>query len=408
MRMHVRPPTATTTGTKDEEYPGRPLQITAFVRGTQTGDLLMEYDIHPNRFDPALISEPLRPVFARPLDVAQRTLEAILVATNNTRLASEFDIGYTIEADFNACAYALDGRHIIDVSAATPALLLALFFEVLGSTNPFSTSPDEPPVDDAHPGDFLFPQFLAAADQDDIHLASTIDTVLRDAMPPEKWQRLMALALAELATVFVFSHEIGHIVLGHTGILADQRNLALMELRSTRESVPGRVSRAWELAADQSAFGMVWSYAVKNRRTRTRFLHYLRLESASDPILELAGRLCYAISFVFFLLGQNLSEVDAQGSHPSTLVRVTFLIALAQSILGEKHPSPGDRAYEVVTQAHNFAEAAWNRLGLEFGKNSFSERIEDLPLAVTRSQRHMDQVRRRLGAYAWARPSTRR
>lgn len=372
----------------------------------------MAYDIHPNRFDPALISEPLRPVFARPLDIAQRTLEAILVATNNTRLASEFDIGYTVEADFNACAYPLDGRHIIDVSAATPALLLALFFDVLGSTNPFSTSPDESPVDDAQPGDFLFPQFLAAAGQDnnldDVHLASTIDTVLRDAMPPDKWQRLMALAFAELATVFVFSHEIGHVVLGHTGILADQRNLALTELRSTRESVPGRVSRAWELAADQSAFAMVWSYAVKNRRTRTRLLHYLRLESATDPILELAGRLCYAISFVFFLLGQNLSEVDARGSHPSTLVRVTFLIALAQSILEEKHPSSGDRAYEVVTQAHEFAEAAWNRLGLEFGKNSFSERIEDLPLAVTRSQRHMDQVRRRLGAYAWAHPLTRR
>lgn len=357
----------------------------------------------PHRpFSPSLISEALRAVFTLPLEAAELSLESFSRMAGDERMANSVSMYYMVDSRFQACAFEADGQHHVGVSAAVPALLLAVFFDIVNSTNPFSSEPSDEAEDEPQPGDFRVPLFLQPEGPEDTDLADTIESILRDAMPKEKWQRILAVTLAELATVFIFAHEIGHVVWGHTKLLSEQRGLALWEAGLDREGTPGRIARAWELQADRFAFGVLWSYAMNVKRQHERFLRRLKCKSATDPRLELLGRLCYVVSFVFFLLGQGREEVDAQGSHPSPLVRISFVIALAETIMEARHPESAERVHEVATRAHDFAEAAWNRLGLEFGANSYRDRIEDLPVAIERARRHLDRVEGRFGAHAWA------
>lgn len=356
----------------------------------------------PIPFDLSLISEALRPVFAVPLEVAELSVAAFARLAGDESMAEQVSTYYMADPRFQACAFTFEGAHHVAVSATVPALLLASFFDVVNSTNPFSLDPQEMTTEEADPGDLAVPLFLEPAGPGDEHLAAAIETLLRDTMPRHKWQRILAVTLAEVATVFVFAHEIGHVVWGHTQVLADRRGLALWETGLDRDGPPSRVSRAWELQADRTAFGFLWSYAMNTRRQQVRLLRRLMCKSAQDPVLELLGRLCYAVSFVFFLLGQGKSNVDARGSHPSPLVRISFVIALAETIMEARYPAVAERVHEVATKAHEYAEAAWNRLGLAFGANSFRDEIDDLPEAVLKASRQVDRVGDRFESYAWA------
>lgn len=73
--------------------------------------------------------------------------------------------------------------------------------------------------------------------------------------------------------------ELGHVVRGHTRLLADLRSTRLAEISFDRNGPPSRVARAWELQADQTAFAFLWSYAINTTRQRTRFLRQLKCTS---------------------------------------------------------------------------------------------------------------------------------
>ena len=357
----------------------------------------------PPAFDCQLLSEPVRPLFTQPLEVAQLALRAFARKAGNEALANDVSIQYATESCFDAYAFSPAGKHCVVMSSAAPALLQAVFFDVVRSTNPFSSRADEASDGGVEPGDFRVPLALPDAGSTANDMAAAIDKLMRDAVPDEKWQRILGVALGELATVFLFAHELGHVVRGHTRLLADLRATRLAEISFDRNGPPGRVARAWELQADQTAFAFLWSYAINTQRQRTRFLRQLKCTGA-EPILELLGRLCYAVSFVFFLIAQGQSRVQSTGSHPSPLVRITFLLALAETVMEAQHPHLVDQVHDCVTRAHDFAEAAWNRLGLEFGVRGFRDHIEDLPLATSTAQRHLDRTGRWLGRHAWAFP----
>jgi len=349
--------------------------------------------------DLSLFSEELRPAFSLPLEVAELALAAFARMAGDESLKTSVSIGYSADTRFDACAHSSDGRHHVVVSAAVPALLLSLFFDIVNSTHPFSSDPG---TDEIQPSDFRMPLSLHPTGAGGQDLVETIESVVREAMPQHRWQRILAVVLAELATVFIFAHELGHVVYGHTTLLSSERGLALRERRFDGDGPPRRISQAWELQADQAAFSFLWSYAINTKRQRRRLLKHLLCKSSSDLVLELFGRLCYVMSFVFFLLGQGRVEVVANGSHPSPLVRITFLIALAESIMEDVYPQSAALAHEVAVRAHESAESVWNRLGLEFGKDGFRDRIDDLPTAINRTQCYLSKVQRRFGRYAWA------
>jgi len=357
----------------------------------------------PPAFDCTLLSEPLRPLFTQPLEVAHLGLRAFARKAGNEALADGVTIQYASDESFDACAFEAGNREYVVVSTAAPALLQGIFFDVVRDTNPFSLQDDERSVDEAQPGDFRVPLELPVAGFGDAHMVAAIESLLRGGVPDEKWQRILSVALGELATVFLFTHELGHVVRGHARLLSRFRAVRLAEIGFGEKGAPGRVSRAWELQADQTAFAFLWSYAINTQRQRERFIRQLKC-TGPEPVLDLLGRICYAISFVFFLIAQGHNRVQATGSHPSPLVRITFLLAMAETAMEAQYPHLADRVHESVTRAHDFAEAAWNRLGLEFGVRGYSEHIEDLPHTVATSQRHMHHVARALSHHAWAFP----
>lgn len=356
-------------------------------------------------FDLFLMSDTLRAVFAKPLETAQLCVQAFAARAGVDHLAGQVTLGYSASREFDAYAFSDGSQHHVVLSAAVPAILLASFFEIMRSTNPFSGDL-ELRDEGLKPGDFRIPLVLSAPSDLPADLAAAIEELLRQSIPQHRWQRILAVALAELAIVFIFTHEIGHVVCGHTQMLHQARGLRLQEIGMAQGAVPGRVAQAWELQADQAAFGFLWSFAMNTRRQHNRFVRQLMCKS-TEPDLDLLGRLCYAISFVFFLLSQGDARVRTPGSHPSPLVRITFLMALAETIMTERCPALAPKVHNCVTRSHEFAEAAWNRLGLEFGTQSYQEHIEDLPDVVLASQRHVRRIEQFLGHHAWVRQACR-
>lgn len=352
-------------------------------------------------FDPTLLSAPLRPVLALPLEVAEQCVRAFAARCGNEHLAADVSVSYSASSHFQAHAYPEGQQDHVRVAAAVPALLLGTFFEVVRFTDPFSRDPTPPPGDATRPGDYRIPLTLPARSSRPGDLASGIENLLRDAMPPEKWQRILAVGLAELATVFVFAHEIAHVVYGHARILHACRGVGIFELGSNGPEAPGRIARAWELQADRVAFGFLWSYAINTARQRKRLQRQLMCKGDS-PELAMLGRLTYVVSFVFFLLSQGDKRVRSQGSHPSPLVRVTFLTAFAETAMEQRRPDLAQLVHACVTQAHESAEAAWNRLGLDFGIQGYREHIDDLPAVVSEMHQHVHRIERTMGRHAWA------
>ncbi len=167
-----------------------------------------------------------------------------------------------------------------------------------------------------------------------------------------------------------------------------------------RAGVSDSVRQAWELQADHTAIAFVYSYVVNNAVYRSRLLSSLLCDSSRDPRIELMGRVVYAVSLVFFLLGQRQRSVDAIGSHPSAITRQTFVMAQVVSLLcSERVRCDEEEAERVVTRSARRAELAWNRIGYRFG--DFSESIDDLASVVKRMQRAKDLCEDRLKGYGW-------
>jgi hypothetical protein len=83
-------------------------------------------------------------------------------------------------------------------------------------------------------------------------------------------------------------------------------------------------------------------------------------------------------------------------------VRITYLLAMAQTTLERFVPAASPTFFETeIQKAHSQAEAAWNRLGLEFGVGGYQETINDLPVVINRIDRRRNSLTRVLRAFAW-------
>jgi len=123
-----------------------------------------------------------------------------------------------------------------------------------------------------------------------------------------------------------------------------------------------RVRNVWEIEADETAFGFLWGYMITTRANRERFARRLRCGGGEHPEVTLISRLIYAVSFVFFLLGQ------AHGSIREALILRLWCASLIcwrsrrppwSGWSPECRRNLSKRRLSMRTQA----EAAWNRPG---------------------------------------------
>jgi hypothetical protein len=151
---------------------------------------------------------------------------------------------------------------------------------------------------------------------------------------------------------------------------------------------------------------LLWGYMITTPTNRQRFARRLRCDGGAHVEAALTARMVYAVSFVFFLLGQAQTRVDARSTHPSAMVRITDFMAMAQTALERFLPAASpERLEKEIQNAHSQASAAWNRLGLEFGVDGYRETIDDLPVVVNRIDRRRESVSKILRPFAWKPPS---
>jgi hypothetical protein len=362
-------------------------------------------DLFKTSFDYRRLSDEIRPTYAEPHAMAYQLATAFCRKAECPDRIGRIAIDYYADTEFNASAATIGDVHVIGVSAGVPVLLTALFFDLLKSTNPFAIDYTAS-NGDPEPGDFRFPiRMTTQKTPGSAAIARLIERTIRDSVPDLKWQRVWAVTLAEIAMMFVFAHELGHLVRGHTTAARKRDGQAIFEVTSSGMEQPRmlrRVRNLWEIEADETAFGFLWGYLITTAANRERFARRLRCRSAEHVQVALTARLIYAVSFVFFLLGQAQRRVDARNTHPSALVRITYLLAMAQTTLERFVPAASPEFLETeIQKAHSQAEAAWNRLGLEFGVGGYKETIDDLPVVINRIDRRRDSLTKVLRGFAW-------
>lgn len=363
-------------------------------------------ELSKNPFDYRALSDEIRPTYESPHRMAYLLSSSFCRMAGCHERIGKIAIDYYADTEFNACAGTVGNCHVIGVSAGVPVLLAALFFDVLKSTNPFAINYSASNEDGRKPGDFWFPiRLTTQKTPPSSAIAWLIEKTIREGVPDLKWQRVWAATLAELAIMFVFAHELAHLVRGHTEATRQRGGQSIFEV-----AAPGadqnrklrRVGNVWEIEADETAFAFLWGYLITTRENKNRFAKRLRCGAGELVEVALISRLIYAISFVFFLMGQAQSQVDAKSTHPSALVRITFLMSFAQEALERMVPKVSGAFIEAeIQKAHSQAEAAWNRLGLEFGIGGYQETIDDLPVVIGRILRRRDTVSRALRGLAW-------
>jgi hypothetical protein len=352
-------------------------------------------DLFKTPFDYRGLSDEIRPTYAEPHAMAYQLATAYSRKAGCLDRVGRIAIDYYADTEFNASAATIGDVHVIGVSAGVPVLLTALFFDLLKSTNPFAIHYTAS-HGDPEPGDFRFPiRMTTQKTPRSATVARLIERTIRDSVPDLKWQRVWAVTLAEIAMMFVFAHELGHLVRGHTTAAARKRDgQAIFEVTSSgmeQARMLRRVRNLWEIEADETAFGFLWGYLITTVANRERFAKRLRCKSGEHVQVALISRLIYAVSFVFFLVGQAQTRVDERSTHPS-----------AQTTLERFVPAASPEFLETeIQKAHSQAEAAWNRLGLEFGVGGYQETIDDLPVVINRIDRRRDSLTRVLRGYAW-------
>lgn len=352
-------------------------------------------------FDYNQLDERLRGLYVTPQDAAYEMTAAFCKQFGSESQRSRVVIEYTNDACFQAYAWSGEAGHAVMLTAAVPALLQAAFQNLTEHTNPFSLGGGSAgPVEE--PAAYLFP--LTITEYLEGEVLDGASAIVTDTVPKHRWQRLLATRFAQLATVFCFAHELSHIVLGHTRVHSARAPRPLLAIRDEQlpREVGSPVSQAWEIQADQEAFAFLYCYVINSPNVRRKLAKHLCCPNGPMQTLQLAARMVYALSILFFMMGQLHGQTLDPGSHPSALVRITYLIAFAQDLLARPvHGYSEPQVSEALRAAHDQAERAWEHLGFTFGLDNFASTIDDLPAAVDRIQRTRSLVDRYLRRYRW-------
>jgi hypothetical protein len=318
-------------------------------------------------------------------------------------LPARCTIEYVNEAEAQAYAASSGGFYHVAVAHSLPVLLQMVFQSLLAQTNPFSSSTPH-----THPHQ-VFPQSLA-----EIHKTcriSEIEKLLSSTLPETSSQQVMTTKLAEIALLFCLTHEISHLIRGHAELAEKRGLIGINELTRKKPGMQGkrpishRLSQAWELQADRTALAFLFAYVNNNKAYYKSLIKALKCRGP-DASLNLIARVSYAISFVFFIFGQQQCSVASQCSHPSAITRQIFAMSELASIFLHAYPEfDEDTVTHTIHQATISAESAWHRLGFSFGR--YGDDVGNLPLIIRTLFRRDSLSRKLLAHHQWSQQRSR-
>lgn len=334
-------------------------------------------------------------LYETPQITGYKLIRAFCRMAGKPEMANSCVVDYLNMHEFQAYAATSKSQHFVALSMALPILVQTMFQDLVRLTNPFSEEEDYD--DDIR----LFPSSLDKGVYSGPELGRNIESILIESMPEERWQKILSTKLAEIAVAFCVAHEISHIVRGHTIIGQGRGMSSLAEVENgLGRRISDSVSQAWELQADRTAIAFIYSYVINTESYQKRLLKDLKCSRSGDPKIELMGKVVYAVSLVFSLLGQQQFEVDAVGTHPSAITRQTFVMAQVVTLLSSKAVGCDEtEAERVVQRAATQASRAWERIGYRFGH--YTDSVDNLPVVVKRMDRATVLCEKYLKHYGW-------
>ena len=351
-------------------------------------------------FDYTKINPHIRTLYEVPQRSGYLLLQAFCLKTN---LQDNLDccvIDYVDNNQIQAYAASQHGLHYVGISHCLPILFQTLFQYLMRNGNPFSMNePDELVAD------YAFSLSLPTADTEQERI-QTIEQLIADTMPRERWQKIMATKLAEIAVLFCFSHEISHITYGHSELSSKRGSIGIWEISLTKNTQSKRISnrlrQAWEIQADRAALALLHAYVNNHKEYKTRLLNTLKCDKKKNPTLQLMARVAYAVSFVFFLFGQEAHSISSTTSHPSIIIRRLFALEciISYTLREVGHCCSEKEVTDAILEAANKAEKAWHRLGFTFNGDVLYK--NELSSVVDQLFRNDELSKQYLGHYQWA------
>lgn len=311
----------------------------------------------PQSFDLACFEDAaIRHHYARLLQRGQSMANALHAAYGIGK--KPIQVRYIAAPDFNAAA-SMDNTHYwVDIHSNIPLLIFLLFQKLFEDKE-------------------IFP-WLSANDPIKANFEVGFITDIHNFTQTETWdiklteQRAHAAKLlADMATTFIFAHELGHIVSGHVeAALHFEGKTRYIELFKRVGQLPVNIERrqAWEADADAFGATCLIDYLLELHRIaqQDHYIGQIFLEPNED-IENLLG-LAMAIFFVLFSYTHDQKrKFNLTDAHPHPYVRCFYVKDMLFSAALSRFDVDIERTLQFMTyHAQNFLDQL-SHLGLYDG-----------------------------------------
>lgn len=228
---------------------------------------------------------------------------------------------------FNACVERHPGRYRISIALPAPVLLMIFFDKLLGNPSVMSWLRSDIEREVA----YSIPFSIRAQD-----LTHTSDW----SISTSKIRAFAAYTLSDIATTFIFMHEIGHILCGHleNSRMSDGQNMIAEFEFTDDQKIDHDLAQLREYEADAVAGSLITHYVLEliddisvNPRTREAF-------GPDSMAAEQCTSLCImALYGMFAYLRGAQRRLRTSSSHPDPRVRSFYVRDIVcQAMMAEK------------------------------------------------------------------------
>lgn len=320
-------------------------------------------------------------------------------------LVEQLHFGFYEAREENAFALYTPGSHVIAISSGLVWALHEMFFTLCCHPAFLPTLGKNPTFEapfDSLPTGFRTSTGLLSDGMGGFRY-------LRHPQPPNRFRVELSLIMSQMAVEFVFYHELGHLLLRHSSLLAKSSE-SLIEMGATRDSCSSdsRLSHAIEFEAD--------GFAIQAGLAQRLMFEYIdqtdMVEGQASPREISVATWGLAVCGLFRLLsqhGRSILDNDRSSTHPQPLLRGMYVPIHAMHSSAMKSTSDCERLIELCVWSSRHLADCWHKFQIPGYKHdpfidsrlmedykasffSIADRIEELRQARHGAAPHWDIV----------------
>ena len=225
-------------------------------------------------------------------------------------------------SEFNACTYQHENNLVVAINASVPILLRTLFDHLFAQPNLFPQLPnDVPDAIDYSPLFTIDPTNTDQLERINIRISEARYSASR--------------ILGDLCVTYVFLHEFGHLLCGHSEALShisgETKLLELFELHEQPNKEYVELRQYWEFQADSIAAGLLVQYIddiVAHADSHQPWILDVTgcdKEDTKTLVMHVSAMTIAALNVLFLYIDQCTFQIKAERYHPPTQTRLFCL-----------------------------------------------------------------------------------